>query len=288
MFSFNRVNIIGYQTQPVTVRQTPGGSSVTDLNLVIPYTFRSDEGKSIQGKSFHPVTLWGPMADIAGQYIRAGSQLFVSGRLQTDTWEDQTSGEKRSKTRIVALDLIMLDPKDGQNEAPEGAEKLVDCANRADVVGHLTRDPELRTTTSGKQVTSIGVATNERWKDKSSGEDRERTEFHNVVVWGDLAEEVSRTLKKGQRVYVSGRIQSRGWETPSGIKRTTTEIIADRVSMLGIENPVAQEAVQAEAARESSSSKSDNTPPLEDSKEGSAEAPEVKYASEVKASDLPF
>src|SRR3989338_5760077 len=115
MFSFNRVHLIGYQTQPVTVRQTPGGSSVTDLNLVVPYRFKAESGEMLDGKGFHTVTMWGPMAEVAGKYLRAGSQVFVSGRLQTDSWEDEKTGEKRSKTKIVALDMIMLDPKDGQH-----------------------------------------------------------------------------------------------------------------------------------------------------------------------------
>ncbi|KKW36597.1 MAG: Single-stranded DNA-binding protein [Candidatus Peribacteria bacterium GW2011_GWB1_54_5] len=121
MYSYNRVHIIGYQTQPVDLRQTPGGTSVTDLNLVTPYSFTGDNGEKIQGKGFHTVTLWGPMADIANQFVRAGSQLFISGRLQTDTWEDQQTNERRSKTKIVALDMILLDPRDGQLPAPEGA-----------------------------------------------------------------------------------------------------------------------------------------------------------------------
>jgi single-stranded DNA-binding protein len=67
MFSLNRIEIIGYQTQPVTIRQTPSGTSVTDLNLVVPYAFQNAKGEMISGKSFHTVTIWGAMADVAGQ-----------------------------------------------------------------------------------------------------------------------------------------------------------------------------------------------------------------------------
>src|SRR3989344_1792950 len=201
MLSFNRVHIIGYQTQPVQVRQTPSGTSVTDLNLVVPYKFKSDSGEMIDGKSFHAVTLWGPMAGIAEKYVRAGSQIFISGRLQTDSWDDEKTGEKRTKTKIVALDLILLDPKEGQLPAPAGAKEITNVLNRADVVGNVTRDPELRTTTSGHQVLTLGVATNDRWKDKGSGEERERAEYHNVVVWGDLAKEVAGAMKKGNRNF---------------------------------------------------------------------------------------
>ena len=204
MFSYNRVLLVGYQTQPITVRQTPGGSSVTDLNLVVPYAFRSEAGQMLEGKSFHVVTLWGPMAEVAGKFLKAGSQVFISGRLQTDSWEDEKTSEKRSKTKLVALDMIMLDPRDGLMPAPEKGSAVGGMLNRADIVGNVTREPEMRTTTGGQQVLTLGVATNDRWKDKASGEDRERAEFHNVVVWGSLAQDVSKAIHKGNRVFVSG------------------------------------------------------------------------------------
>ncbi len=290
MYSLNRVHIIGYQTQPVEVRQTPGGASVTDLNLVVPYAFKSDSGELLKGKGFHTVTLWGPMADIAGQYVQPGSQVFVAGRLQTDSWEDQQSGEKRSKTKVVAMDLILLDPKDGQMPAPQGAPNVTNVINNVELVGNVTRDPEMRTTTNGQQVLTLGVATNERWKDKSSGEDRDRTEFHNVVVWGELADEVNRAIKKGNRVYVSGRVQTRSWETQTGSKRTTTEVIADNVHLLGISSPEAKDAIDSSGAtapvsQGSSDQEMNQDQPQPDS---SASVPEISYTSEVKAEDLPF
>ncbi len=293
MFSLNRVHIIGYQTQPVEIRQTPGGASVTDLNLVVPYTFKSDSGEMLKGKGFHTVTLWGPMADVAGQYVRAGSQLFIAGRLQTDSWEDEQSGEKRSKTKIVGMDMILLDPKDGQLSAPEGAPNVCNTVNHAEVVGNVTRDPEMRTTTNGQQVLTIGVATNERWKDKATGELKERSEFHNVVIWGELAAEVARTIHKGNRVYAAGRVQTRSWETQTGAKRTTTEIIAEQVCLLGISNADAKDAISASAAgasRKGQSSASDSRADSRNDREADAVAamPEISYTSEVKAEDLPF
>lgn len=288
MYSYNRAHIIGYQTQPVDLRQTPGGTSVTDLNLVVPYSFTGENGENIQGKGFHTITLWGPMADIASQFVRPGSQLFVSGRLQTDTWEDQQTGEKRSKTKIVALDMILLDPRDGQLPAPEGASSVGHCINRADVVGNATRDPELRTTGSGQQVLTFGVATNDRWKDKATGEDRERSEFHNIVVWGDLAQEVERHVKKGNRVYVSGRVQTRSWEAQDGSKRYTTEIVADSILLLGVENRAALESVSAEAVPTTAESASTSVPKESESPPPAPPVPEVQYTSEVKVEDLPF
>ncbi len=283
MFSFNRVHIIGYQTQPVQVRKTPGGASVTDLNLVVPYRFRSDSGEMLEGKGFHVVTLWGPMADVAEKYVKAGSQLFISGRLQTDSWEDTQSGEKRSKTKIIGLDMIMLDPKEGLLPAPS-APSLSTLINQAQVIGNVTKDPEMRTTTSGQQVLSIGVATNERWKDRTTNEEKERTEFHNVVVWGPLAQNVSVGLKKGNRVFVSGRVQTRSWETKEGQKRYTTEIIADSVSLLGAHNAQADASIQSNGVASSAgSSSSDFNQSTSD-----VSIPDITYASEIKVEDLPF
>ncbi|MBI4129193.1 single-stranded DNA-binding protein, partial [Candidatus Peregrinibacteria bacterium] len=141
MFSLNRIQLIGYQTQAVTVRKTPQGTSVTDLNIVAPYTYRTEGGQELIGRSYHVVTLWGGMADVAAQFVRAGSQLFIAGRLQTDAWEDEKTGEKRSKTKVVAQEMIFLDPKDKQHERPTGVSgRTLQLLNRADVIGNLTRD----------------------------------------------------------------------------------------------------------------------------------------------------
>ena len=290
MFSLNRVQLIGYQTQPVTVRQTPGGTSVTDLNLVVPVSFRSESGEQLNGKSFHTVTVWGALADVAGQFVRPGAHMFIAGRLQTDSWEDEKSGEKRSKTKIVASEMILLDPKSGQISI-EGSPKFVlGSCNRADVIGNVTRDPEMRTTTSGQKVLTLGVATNDRWKDKASGEMKEKSEFHNVVVWGDMAEEVSQYVKKGFRVFVSGRVQTRSWETQAGAKRYTTEIIAESLSILGVKSDLAAESIQADASRESfsapktssaSSFGDENVPAM-------SSIPDINYKPEISVEDLPF
>lgn len=286
MFSLNRVALIGYQTQPVTVRQTPGGSSVTDLNLVVPVEIVTGSGEHITTKSFHTVTLWGPMAEVAGQFAKAGSQMFIAGRLQTDSWEDTQSGEKRSRTKVIASDMILLDPKAGQAEAAPGAKKTLQCLNRTELIGNVTKDPEMRTTTSGQKVLTLGVATSERWKDRSSGEQKERTEFSNVVIWGDLAEEVSKTVKKGVKVFVAGRVQTRSFETQAGQKRSTTEVVAEQFSLLGVKNPVASESIEMTGR-----SMSDEFPAAQKSQDDSGSqvaVPSIDYSSEIKVEDLPF
>lgn len=103
--------------------------------------------------------------------------------------------------------------------------------NKAMLIGNLTRDPESRTTTTGQTVVNFGLATNHTWKD-DSGAKKEKAEFHNIVVWGKLAEICSKYLNKGRKVYVEGRLQTRDWQDQSGAKHYKTEIVADNMIML--------------------------------------------------------
>ena len=104
--------------------------------------------------------------------------------------------------------------------------------NKVILVGNLGRDPETRYTTSGDAVTNIRLATTDTWKDKA-GEKQERTEWHNIVFYGRQAEIAGEYLKKGRQIYVEGRLQTRKWQDKEGQDRYTTEIIADRMQMLG-------------------------------------------------------
>ena len=100
--------------------------------------------------------------------------------------------------------------------------------NKAILYGNLTRDPEIRALPSGIQVSSFGIATNRVFKDKN-GAKQEQTDFHNIVVFGRQAETAAQYLKKGQGVFVEGRIQTRSWDDKDGQKKYRTEIVADRV-----------------------------------------------------------
>ena len=101
------------------------------------------------------------------------------------------------------------------------------------LVGHLGRDPENRYLPSGEQVTSIAIATTDRWRDKATGDMKEQTEWHRISFFGKLAEISGQYLKKGSQVYVEGRIRTRKYTDRDGIERYTTEIIGDRMQMLG-------------------------------------------------------
>lgn len=98
--------------------------------------------------------------------------------------------------------------------------------NKAQLIGNLTRDPELKTLPSGQSVCSFAVATNRRWKDKD-GNQQDAPEYHEVVIWGKPAEWAAQSLAKGKKVYIEGRLQTRSWEGTDGAKRQRTEIVAD-------------------------------------------------------------
>ncbi|NCF13985.1 MAG: single-stranded DNA-binding protein [Gammaproteobacteria bacterium] len=105
--------------------------------------------------------------------------------------------------------------------------------NKVIVVGNLGGDPETRYMPSGSAVTNMTVATNESWKDKQTGEQKERTEWHKVAMFGRLAEIAAEYLRKGSQVYIEGKLRTRKWQGQDGQDRYTTEIIADEMQMLG-------------------------------------------------------
>ena len=104
--------------------------------------------------------------------------------------------------------------------------------NKVILLGNLGADPELRYTNSGTAVANFRIATNERWSDKN-GTAQERTEWHNIVAWGKLAEICGKYLKKGRSVYIEGRLQTRSWDDQAGNKRYTTEVVSQVMQMLG-------------------------------------------------------
>ncbi len=105
--------------------------------------------------------------------------------------------------------------------------------NKVIVVGNLGQDPETRYMPSGSAVTNLRVATNESWKDKQTGEQKDRTEWHSVAMFGRLAEIAAEYLRKGSQVYIEGKLRTRKWQDKDGNDRYTTEIIADEMQMLG-------------------------------------------------------
>ena len=105
--------------------------------------------------------------------------------------------------------------------------------NKVIIVGNLGKDPEVRYTPNGDSVTNVTIATTDTWKDKGTGEKKEATEWHRVVLFRRLAEVAGQYLKKGSQVYIEGRIRTRKWQDKDGQERYTTEIEAEEMKMLG-------------------------------------------------------
>jgi len=112
---------------------------------------------------------------------------------------------------------------------------MANSLNKVQLIGNLTKDPELRQTPNGSSVCSFTVATNLTWKD-ANGQKQDKAEFHNIVTWGKLAEICNQYLQKGKKVYLEGRLQTRDWEAEDGSKRYKTEIVAENMIMLSQAN----------------------------------------------------
>lgn len=104
--------------------------------------------------------------------------------------------------------------------------------NKVILIGNIGSDPEVKYTASGVPVANFSLATSESWADKASGQRQERTEWHRLVLWRKLAEIAGQYLKKGSKIYVEGKLQTRSWDDPSGQKRYMTEIVVDDMQML--------------------------------------------------------
>jgi len=135
--------------------------------------------------------------------------------------------------------------------------------NKVILIGNLGKDPEIRYTPSGVAIVNLTVATSESWKDKSSGENVERTEWHRIVMFQRLAEIAGEYLHKGSKVFIEGKLQTRKWQDKtSGQDRYTTEIVADSMQMLDSKGGGAANMGKSAAAPEKSVPKADAAPEL--------------------------
>jgi len=141
--------------------------------------------------------------------------------------------------------------------------------NRATILGRLTRDPEMKSLPSGKTVTSFSLATSRAWTD-ANGAKQKQSEYHNIVMWGKLAETAGQYLKKASRLYVEGRIQTRDWAGKDGVKKYRTEIVADNMIML-----------DGKSTGEGVGTTSYGSTPT-------AAAPQEVVEEEIKVEDIPF
>ncbi|OGI27545.1 MAG: hypothetical protein A2359_00110 [Candidatus Moranbacteria bacterium RIFOXYB1_FULL_43_19] len=171
--------------------------------------------------------------------------------------------------------------------------------NKAMLIGNITRDPELRSTPSGQSVANFGLATNRVWKDPNSGERRESAEFHNIVSWGRLAEICGQYLRKGSKVFVEGRLQTRSWQGQDGNKRYITEVVMENMIMLDRKPQGTSPFQPASTNMGASSSAQQNRPSASPQNQASQPAPPPQpeeiptiqideNQDEVKIEDIPF
>lgn len=160
----------------------------------------------------------------------------------------------------------------------------VKSLNKAQIIGNLTKDPELRYTPGGAAVSTMVVATNRQWKDASGKENDEAT-FHRIVVWGKLAEICSQYLTKGAKVYFEGRISNREWDDKQGQKHYITEIVADDMIMLSGRN----DGHAQPQARVQQQPQQEETPPEPEPRQPEPTQQQLdSQEEEVNIDDIPF
>lgn len=145
--------------------------------------------------------------------------------------------------------------------------------NKVILIGNLGKDPEVRHLENGATVANFSIATSETYKDRKTGEKVSQTEWHNIVAWRGLAEIAERYLKKGQKVYIEGKLKTRSWQDQDGNNRYSTEIITDNLTMLGNNNTNDSKS----NFEEQQSTKNDSKKPLE-----------KEFSAPGEDDDLPF
>ena len=154
--------------------------------------------------------------------------------------------------------------------------------NKVMLIGRLTRDPEARTTGQGITFTTFGLATGRVWKD-DQGNQREATEFHNVVAWRRLGEICAQYLNKGKQIYIEGHLQTRSWDDQSGKKNYRTEIVADNMIMLGSRS----DSAPATTSNKPTQTQQPSTPEPQPVAVGS-NPPTAEAEEEIRIEDIPF
>ena len=144
--------------------------------------------------------------------------------------------------------------------------------NKVMIIGNLGKDPEVRFTGSGSAVANLAIATSETWKDKNTGENQERTEWHRIVLFGRVAEVAGEYLKKGSKIFVEGKLQTRKWTDQNQVEKYTTEIVGSEMRMLD------SRSSQMTEPTNSSSQSMSNMPP----------EPAAMGASVAEDDDIPF
>lgn len=230
---FNNVQLVGTLTQAPEMKYTAGGLAILELNLAGSDHVVGSDGQPRDLAWYQRVTVFGKQAEYLSEQLTPGSTVFVDGRLNYRTWDDQ-SGQKRSALSINAnrVEALTHGPRKGDPTVTDarGQERLVNALNQVTVIGNLIKDAELRYTPSGDAVARFVVAINEQYRDKN-GQDQESVHFVEVNVWRELAEACAE-LAKGDPVYVVGRLTRDSWTDKDGNRQYKEKLEGSRIEFL--------------------------------------------------------
>lgn len=226
----NKVTFIGVVSCPPDMRFTSDGRQFTSFSLDISRNWTTLRGEYHEETQCFEIVTWGNLADTCKESLDEGCLVFVEGRLQTHNSPDRHE-EERDTGEVVASQVLVL--SDGEVQEPEDGSSNADpvSLNNIMIIGNLGRDPEMRLTPRSNPVTTFVLAASRRWPLPEGGK-RETTEWFNVVTWGNLAKICERYLRRGSRVYIEGRVQTRERENSEGEKYSRLEVVAEEMIRL--------------------------------------------------------
>jgi len=240
MSGVNKVILTGWLARDPNVRTLPTGVTVANLSLVTTEVFRDRNTNQLrESTDYHQVVCWRGLSEVASKYLHRGEQCFIEGKVRTHSYEKD--GVKRYSTEVVADSLVLLSNRATAGEPAASQEQRGPVAgvNKVMLVGHIGKEPELRTMENGTTMLSFSLATTEYYRDRDTKERKEITEWHHVVFWRALADSASRMLHKGEQVYIEGKLRTRSW-VKDGQTRFATEVIGESFNLLGLKREFGQ------------------------------------------------
>lgn len=225
----NKVILVGNLGRDPEIISFDGGVKKASFSMATTEVYRARDGHEMEHTEWHNIVMWRGLAEVAEKFLRKGSQIYVEGRIKNRSYEKD--GQKRYITEVECDNLTMLRNRGQSENPPTQDQSFAKGVNKVVLIGNLGRDPELISFDGGAKKASFSIATTEVYRTRD-GQDMEQTEWHNIVMWRDLAELAEKTLHKGSQIFVEGRLKNRSYEK-DGQKKYVTEIECDNCILLG-------------------------------------------------------
>lgn len=239
--SLNKVMVIGNVGKEPELRYTPDGTATTKFSVASNRVWTTPDGEKREEVEWFNIVTWRDLADKCSVHVTKGQKVYVEGRLQTRKWTDPQGVEKRFTDLIAYRVVVLWKPRPAVGAEDEGVTPaapeemdetgnggLANSLNSLMVIGVLTKDPEIHHAPDGSPRTTFTISVRRGWK-TPDGEQKEETEFVNVVTFKKLAETIGNNMAKGQKVYVEGRLQTRKWTDQEGLERHMINLVANQV-----------------------------------------------------------